>query len=72
MPLDLADYESKARDAVKAFWSGRERARRKQVSRGTSDQGERASVTTGKNMDGFIQLVVDLVHANGSFTCLDS
>lgn len=65
MPLDLADYESKARDAVKAFWSGREQARRKQANRGSSDQGERASVTTGKNMDGFIELVVDLVHANG-------
>ncbi len=29
------------------------------------DQGERASVTAGKNMDGFIDLMVDLVKANG-------
>ncbi|MCY3546916.1 MAG: restriction endonuclease [Gemmatimonadetes bacterium] len=65
MPLDLADYDRKARDAVRAFWSGREHARQKQANKGQSDQGERASVTTGKNMDGFINLVVDLVHANG-------
>ncbi|MYE15841.1 MAG: restriction endonuclease [Gemmatimonadetes bacterium] len=65
MPLDLADCDRKARDAVKAFWNGREQARKTQANRGLSDQGERASVTTGKNMDGFIDLVVDLVHANG-------
>ena len=29
------------------------------------DQGERASVTAGKNTDGFIDLVEDLVKANG-------
>ena len=65
MPLDLADYESRARDAVKAFWNGREQARRTQATKGSSDQGERASVTTGKNMDGFVDLMVDLVRANG-------
>ena len=65
MALDLADYENKARDAVMAFWSNREKARQKQVYMGLTDQGERASVTAGKNMDGFIALVVDLVKANG-------
>ena len=65
MALDLADYESKARDAVMVFWSNREKARQKQAYMGMPDQGERASVTAGKNMDGFIDLVVDLVKANG-------
>ena len=65
MALDLADYERKARDAVVAFWSNREKARQKQAYLGMPDQGERASVTAGKNMDGFIDLVVDLVKANG-------
>ena len=32
---------------------------------GLLDKGERASVTGGKNMDGFIDFVVDLVKANG-------
>lgn len=65
MPLDLANYETKARAAVRAFWSGRLQAAESQRLSGRSDQGERGAVTSGKNMDGFIQLVVDLVHANG-------
>lgn len=65
MPVDLADYDRKARDAVMAFWGNREKARQKQIEAGTVDQGERAGVTGGKNMDGFIALVIDLVRANG-------
>ena len=65
MGLDLADYENKARDSVKAFWGNRASARQKQIEAGKADQGERASVTAGKNMDGFIALVLDLVSANG-------
>ena len=30
-----------------------------------SDQGERSSVTAGKNMDGFAALVTRLVESNG-------
>jgi hypothetical protein len=30
-----------------------------------TDQGERSAVTAGSNMNGFINLVVDIVHANG-------
>ncbi len=48
-----------------AFWGNRQKARQKQVEAGKADQGERAGVTAGKNMDGFIALVIDLVHANG-------
>lgn len=65
MALDLADYERKARDAVVTFWNSRSKARQKQAHMGSPDQGERASVTAGKNMDGFIDLLVDLVEANG-------
>lgn len=65
MALDLADYETKARDAVMAFWGNREKARQKQIEAGKVDQGERAGVTGGKNMDGFVALVKDIVHANG-------
>lgn len=65
MALDLADYETKARDAVMAFWGNREKARQKQIEAGKVDQGERAGVTAGKNMDGFVALVKDIVHANG-------
>lgn len=65
MAIDLADYERKAREAVQAFWGNREKARQKQIESGKADQGERAGVTAGKNMDGFIALVIDIVRANG-------
>lgn len=65
MGIDLVDYERKAREATMAFWGNREKARQKQIEAGKADQGERAGVTAGKNMDGFIALVIDLIEANG-------
>lgn len=65
MALDLANYEDKARDAIRAFWGNREKARQKQLAAGRIDQGERAGVTAGKNLDGFLTLIADLVEANG-------
>ena len=65
MPLDLADYEAKARSAVKKFWTGRKKAAQKQRAGGKADQGERSAVTAGSNMNGFIDLVIDIVHSNG-------
>jgi hypothetical protein len=65
MPIDLVDYETKARAAVQAFWGNRELARQKQIDAGRTDTGERAGVTAGKNMNGFIALILDLVRANG-------
>lgn len=65
MALDLCDFENKAHEAIKAFWQARTDATQKQRESGKSDQGERAGVTGGKNMDGFSRLVIDLVKANG-------
>jgi hypothetical protein len=65
MPLDLASYDAKTRAAVKKFWTGRKKAAKKQKAKGMTDQGERSAVTAGSNMNGFINLVVDIVHANG-------
>lgn len=65
MALDLVDYERKTREAVKAFWGTREAAKAKQEESGKSDQGERAGVTAGKNMDGFLALIFDVIKANG-------
>ena len=61
MALNLANYEKQARGAVKAFWGNRAAAKQKQIESGKADQGERAGVTSGKNMDGFADLIVDLV-----------
>lgn len=65
MALDLVDYKRKAQEAVMAFWGNREKAKLKQIESGKSDQGERAGVTGGKNMDGFVALVIDIIKANG-------
>ena len=65
MTLDLANYERKTATAVRKFWRNRETARKRQVDSGRADQGERASVTAGKNMDGFLDLVSGLVRKNG-------
>ena len=65
MALDLVDYERKAQEAVQAFWGNREVARQEQIESGKADQGERAGVTSGKNMDGFLALILDIVKANG-------
>ena len=65
MALDLVDYEHKACEAVKAFWGNRDAARERQIENGAIDQGERAGVTAGKNMDGFTDLIIDIVRANG-------
>lgn len=65
MGLNLVDFERKAREATMAFWGNREKARQKQIEAGKADQGERAGVTAGKNMDGFLALIIDVVKANG-------
>ncbi|MCR9291868.1 MAG: PaeR7I family type II restriction endonuclease [bacterium] len=65
MGIDLVDYEAKARESIKAFWGNRDAAKKKQQELGVTDQGERSAVTAGNNMDGFIALIEDIVHANG-------
>ncbi len=65
MALNLVNYEYKAHEAIKSFWGSRGAARKKQIESGKADQGERAGVTGGKNMDGFLRLILDIVEANG-------
>jgi hypothetical protein len=65
MSLNLADYQKKAKKAVKAFWGNRDAAQIKQLETGKTDAGSRGAVTGGKNMDGFVSLLIDLIKANG-------
>lgn len=65
MALDLVSHEQKARKAVKVFWRNRAAARKNQIESGKANQGERAGVTAGKNMDGFLALLLDVIRANG-------
>jgi len=65
MALNLTNFEDKAREATQAFWNNREKARQKQLETGITDQGERSGVTAGKNMDGFVTLMIDVIIDNG-------
>jgi hypothetical protein len=65
MPLDLADYERKTREAEMAFLGNGEKAKWKALEAGCTHQGERAGVTSAKSMDGFAAVIIDLVNANG-------
>jgi hypothetical protein len=65
MRLNLANYQKKATESVKAFWGNRDAARQKQIEAGKVDAGSRGAVTAGKNMDGFVALLIDLIKANG-------
>jgi type II restriction enzyme len=65
MALNLANYQKKSVESVKAFWGNREAARKKQIEAGKTDAGSRGAVTAGKNMDGFVALLIDLIEANG-------
>ena len=65
MSIDLANYRTQAQKAVKAFWSNRSKAKRKQKAAGKNDQGGRSEVTAGNNMNGFLDLIKDIVRLNG-------
>jgi hypothetical protein len=65
MSIAMANYEALARKAVRVFWQSRSSAKKQQGQRGTSDQGERAGVTAGKNMDGFVHMARKIVCENG-------
>lgn len=52
-------------NAVKHFWMARKQATFRQNQRGVADQGNRSSVTAGKNLDGFAQLVRQIIIDNG-------
>lgn len=65
MTVDLANYEQRAAEAVKLFWGNRRAAVARQEELGKIDAGTRGAVTAGKNMDGFVDLAVAIVEANG-------
>jgi hypothetical protein len=65
MPLDLAEYEVRTSAAVRKFWESRSAARERQEISGEVDRGERSGVTSGKNMDGFVDLVCETMRRNG-------
>lgn len=65
MSLNLSAWEEHAKEAVRIFWATRRGARQRQVDSGAIDSGERASVTAGKHMDGFVELTLYILRENG-------
>ncbi len=60
------DIELKLREAIARFWASRETQAQKQGAKsGIRDSGARAAVTGGSQMDGFVELVRDLLEESG-------
>ena len=61
-----AELEIRLKEAVSRFWSSRETQAQKQGTKsGVRDAGSRAAVTGGSQMDGFVELVRDLLEESG-------
>lgn len=71
MGLELADYQTVATAAIKRFWEQRAAAEKlaaeKRASKkgGKAVGGRRSAVLGGKNLDGFLPLIRELVVRNG-------
>jgi hypothetical protein len=65
MGIDLSAVDGMMLKAVKHFWKARTLAAKSQKKRGMADQGNRSGVTAGKNLDGFIAMVREIIIANG-------
>ncbi len=60
------ELDLKLKEAVARFWSSRETQAQKQGAKsGVRDAGARAAVTGGSQMDGFVELVRDLLEESG-------
>jgi len=64
MPLDTKKYAPLIKEAVSKYWNTLEEQSKKQKS-GSADRGGRAAVTGGKQMDGFCELVNQVLIDSG-------
>jgi Restriction endonuclease XhoI len=61
-----SQLDLKLKEAVARFWSSRETQAQKQGAKsGVRDAGARVAVTGGSQMDGFVELVRDLLEESG-------
>lgn len=65
MSLDLSALDEMLPKAIRHFWKSRLAAASGQRIRGVTDQGNRAAVTAGKNMAGFVAMIRRLILDNG-------
>jgi len=57
----INDLQNRVQRAVAHYWVTRTSQQKKQVEGGKADQGLRSAVTGGAQLDGFVQLFVDLI-----------
>ena len=65
MGVDISALDRMMPQAVRHFWRARHLAAAGQQRRGIHDRGNRAAVTAGKNLDGFIAMVRRIIVDNG-------
>jgi hypothetical protein len=63
--IDLVGLEKELQSAVRFFWRTRGFQSKKQLATGTADQGTRGAVTGGKQMDGFVKVLCELIARAG-------
>lgn len=59
------EIPARVSDAVKRYWLTRALQKQRQAQSGRRDQGLRGAVTGGAQMDGFAELLVDVIQAAG-------
>jgi hypothetical protein len=59
--MSMRDREAGLRVAVRHFWRTRHQQSTRQIDAAARDRGSRGAVTGGKQMDGFVRLVRDLL-----------
>ena len=59
------DLEDRIAEAVEFFWATRNGQITRQNQAGTHDQGNRGAVTGGKQLDGFVELIKEVLILNG-------
>ncbi|MGQ0613744.1 MAG: PaeR7I family type II restriction endonuclease [Planctomycetaceae bacterium] len=57
----MKNLDRRVAEAVKQFWGTRAWQKRKQEAAGRADQGSRGAVTGGSQLDGFVELVAELL-----------
>lgn len=62
----MDELSQRVADAVAFYWGTRNKQSDKQTTLGRADQGARSAVTGGAHMDGFIELITDLISEAGA------
>jgi hypothetical protein len=60
-----SDMENRIRQAIQFFWNTRDGQISRQEANAFHDQGNRGAVTGGKQLDGFLELIKEILISNG-------